>query len=84
VAAPRDLTGALRELHDDYVWQVNAAIEEGREDLVGKLVEQYLDDAMRTMTQAYAPPCDRPGRPACTRPESAGQPRRGWLRRLFG
>ncbi len=84
MAAPRDLTGALRDLHDDYVWQVNAAIEEGREDLVDKLVEQYLDDAMHTMTQAYPDPCDRPGCPACTGPESARQPRRGWLRRFFG
>jgi hypothetical protein len=33
----RDETERLRDLHEDYAWQVNAAIGEDREDLVRKL-----------------------------------------------
>ena len=40
----------LRELHEDYVWLVNAAIEEGREDIAWQLSDDYLVEAMELMT----------------------------------
>ena len=36
-----DETERLRALHDQYVWEVNAAIAEGRGDLVAQLVADY-------------------------------------------
>ena len=36
----------LRRLHDHYAWEVNAALEEGRDDLVEPLVEAYTDEAL--------------------------------------
>ena len=40
----------LRELHDEYVWEVNAAVAEGRLDLVWQLADDYLDRALRLIT----------------------------------
>ena len=34
-----DETDRLRDLHDAYSWELNAAIGEGREDLVAGLVD---------------------------------------------
>ena len=45
----RDETERLRELHEDYAWQVNAAIGEGREDLIARLSDDYLRKAMQMM-----------------------------------
>jgi hypothetical protein len=47
----------LRELHELYVWQVNAAVEEGRDDLVAELADEYLEAALAEMAA---------GRPADT------------------
>lgn len=41
-----DLGEQLRRLHDEYVWDVNSALEDGREDLVGDLSDAYADDAL--------------------------------------
>ena len=38
------------ELHDAYVWEVNAAVGEGRLDLVWQLADEYLDQALELMT----------------------------------
>lgn len=59
---------ALRELHEDYVWRVNAAIGEGREDIVARLVAEYPDAALRLLTEGSAPACDRPGCAVCAQP----------------
>ncbi|MFL6129702.1 MAG: hypothetical protein ACJ73E_11625 [Mycobacteriales bacterium] len=59
---------ALRKLHEDYVWRVNAAIGEGREDIVARLVAEYPDAALRLLTECAAPACDRPGCAACAAP----------------
>jgi hypothetical protein len=40
----------LRELHDSYVWEVNAAVGEGRMDVVWRLVDDYMDTALRVLT----------------------------------
>jgi hypothetical protein len=73
----------LRELHDAYAWEVNAAIEEGREDLVWRLVDDYLDRAVRELADGYGTGCDRPGCAVCVRPRPAVARRRGW-RAWFG
>jgi hypothetical protein len=66
-------TDRLRELHEDYAWKVNAAIAEGREDLIDTLCEEYAEEAIRLITGV--PPGDpNPPPPA---------PRRGW-RALLG
>ncbi|MEU7816320.1 hypothetical protein [Pseudonocardia sp. NPDC049154] len=41
----------LRLLHDEYVSAVNSAVEEGREDLVERLVADYPDAALRIMAE---------------------------------
>ena len=81
-----DETRRLQELHDDYAWRVNAAIGEGREDLVWRLVDEYVDDALRTLTDGHEGGCGNPACPVCTRPRPEPhrpQPRGGWLRRFF-
>jgi hypothetical protein len=45
-------TQRLRELHEYYVWQVNAAVEEGRDDLVAELADDYLEVALAEMAAA--------------------------------
>ena len=46
-----DETARLSDLHDAYIWEVNAAIGEGREDLLAALEEDYLAEAMREMVR---------------------------------
>jgi hypothetical protein len=42
----------LRELHDEYVEAVNAAVAEDRPDLVDQLVAEYPDAALRLLTES--------------------------------
>jgi hypothetical protein len=80
----------LRELHDEYAWEVNAAIEEGREDLVWRLVDDYLVQAMAVMTGAYPNACERPDCGVCARPAALTRRvrfaafRQGWRRLVTG
>ncbi len=55
----------LRELHDAYVWKVNAAVAEGRMDLVHEFAEEYTDEALRLMTSTGSPGCARLGCAIC-------------------
>jgi hypothetical protein len=59
--------GRLRDLHDECVWEVNAAIGEGREDLVRELVDDHLDRALRIMSELYGGPCEASDCPVCAR-----------------
>lgn len=70
----------LRELHDTYVWEVNAAVGEGRLDLVWQLADQYLDEALRLVTDGEPAGCGRPQCAVCQRPRaaSAGSRRHKW------
>ena len=70
----------LRDLHDEYVWEVNAAVGEGREDLVRRLADEYDDRAMQMMSEVYGATCDRPGCAICARPapERPGPGRTRW------
>lgn len=63
-ADPRQ-TARLRELHEDYAWKVNAAIAEGRDDLIDALCEEYADEAIRLIAGA---PRGRPHRPPAPQP----------------
>jgi hypothetical protein len=57
-------TDQLRELHDAYVWRVNAAVAENRMDLVWEFVDEYTDEALRLI----APGLESAG---CGRPDCA-------------
>ena len=62
-------TARLRELHEDYAWKVNAAIAEGRDDLIDALCEEYADEAIRLITGAPpGGPSPPPGPPASPPP----------------
>jgi hypothetical protein len=76
----------LRALHDSYVWEVNAAVGEGRLDLVWQLADQYLDEAFQIVAGDEAAGCGRPDCTVCTgrRPAPVrARRRRHLLRRLL-
>jgi hypothetical protein len=87
VPAHDDVDRRLRDLHDGYVWEVNAAVGEGRDDLVQQLVDEYFDAAIQMMNELYGGTCERPDCAICARPPAATQrsvPRRTkWWRRLL-
>jgi hypothetical protein len=74
-------TDLLRELHDAYVWEVNAAVGEGRMDLVWRLVDEYTDRALRLIAEMESPGCGRPDCVICSgsSPASSVPERRSWL-----
>jgi hypothetical protein len=45
----------LARLHEFYVWQVNAAVGEGRMDLVEELADQYTEEALALMSAGSLP-----------------------------
>ena len=71
----------LRELHDAYAWEVNAAVGEGRLDLVSRLADEYLDQALRILTGGEAAGCGRDDCVVCGQPRTAPSARRRWWRR---
>jgi hypothetical protein len=44
-----DLTTRLEEMQDEYTYQVNMLLEENREDLAARLVDQYTEEATRVL-----------------------------------
>ena len=67
----------LQELHDAYVWEVNAAVGEGRPDLVWRLADDYVDRALELMTAGVPGVCGRADCAVCQQPHPApAQPRR--------
>ena len=73
----------LRELHDAYVWEVNAAVGEDRLDLVWQLADDYMDQALKLISADEPRGCDRPDCVVCARTVRAvGRPRRRWWRRV--
>jgi hypothetical protein len=75
-------TDRLRELHDSYVWEVNAAVGENRLDLVRQLADDYVDQALRLMTADDPSGCGRWDCTVCARLEQrpSGRSRRRWPR----
>ena len=72
----------LRELHDAYVWEVNAAIGEDRLDLVWRLADDYMDRALRLLSEGEPPICGPPDCMVCSRPRATvARPHRSWLHR---
>ena len=82
MSAQPDGVQRLRDLHDLYVWKVNAAIGKGRQDLVWELADDYFEMAMQAMSDDHPTACERPDCAMCTRPR-ASRPRRGRLWRLL-
>jgi len=50
-----DPVDVLAELHDSYVWDVNAAVAERREDLVRDLADDYFERSVRLMMGEQSP-----------------------------
>ena len=77
-------TDLLRELHDAYAWKVNAAVAEGRMDLVRELADEYTDEALQLMTTHRSPGCGRPECAICaggtSSPTVPPRRRRFWQR----
>ena len=76
----------LRELHDTYVWEVNAAVGEDRLDLVWQLADDYMDQALLLLASGEPPTCGSPDCAVCTRPRDVrpaprAHPFRRWRRR---
>lgn len=46
-----DIERRLRELHDYYAFQVNVAVEEGREGDIDGIVAHYPDEAARLLEE---------------------------------
>ena len=61
----------LRALHDTYAWEVNAAVGEGRIDLVWGLADEYLDKALELITGGEPTGCGAPDCAVCQRPRTA-------------
>jgi mono/diheme cytochrome c family protein len=73
----------LRELHDTYAWEVNAAVGQGRLDLVWQLADQYVDEAVELITGGEPAGCGRTDCAVChgPRPTRTVPRRRRWARR---
>ena len=67
----------LRELHDTYVWEVNAAVGEDRIDLVWQLADDYMDRALQLMTTGESPTCGLPDCAVCARSSEVRPPSQG-------
>ncbi len=55
MSASDDTSQYLDYLREAYIWKVNAALEQGREDLAEELGEKYLDE-VRSALEAVAHP----------------------------
>ena len=66
----------LQELHDSYVWEVNAAVGEGRLDLVWQLADDYLDKALAMITVGEPTGCGHDDCAVCQRPPAPPRSRR--------
>ena len=76
MSAQPDEVRRQRDLHDLYVWEVNAAIGKGRQDLVRELADDYFDLAIRAMTDDQPTACERSDCAMCSRPRTP-RPGRG-------
>jgi hypothetical protein len=53
--ADRERTARLRELHEDFAWKVNAAVAQGREDLIRQFSGEYVEEAVRILADGSPP-----------------------------
>lgn len=47
MTVPNSSTAELRELHEDFTWEVNAAVGRGEDRIVERLAREYTDRALR-------------------------------------
>jgi hypothetical protein len=78
--ADPEQTAELRELHEEYAWKVNAAVAEGREDLIRRYSGEYVEKAVRLLTEASpaAGACGRMDCEVCRRPPPPPRRRGRW------
>jgi hypothetical protein len=83
--ADPEQTARLRALHDQYVWEVNAAVAEGRQDLIEMYCADYVEEAVQIMAAGWpaGTACPRDHCAACERPLRPPPPRRDGWRRLL-
>ena len=72
----------LRELHDTYTWEVNAAVGEGRLDLVWQLADDFVDRAVELIIAGEPSGCGRDDCLICDRPPRARVQKRHWWSHL--
>jgi hypothetical protein len=48
----QDIERRLRELYERYIFEVNQAVEEGRERDIAELVARYPDEAAQLITES--------------------------------
>jgi hypothetical protein len=82
--ADPEQTARLRDLHEQYAWRVNAAVGEGREDLIRQFCGEYVEDAVRILAEAPAVPGGPRMREERERPRAVRPSPRAWWRRLIG
>jgi hypothetical protein len=80
--ADPEQTAELRELHEEYAWKVNAAVAEGREDLIRRYSGEYVEKAVRLLTETSPGACGRTDCEVCRRPPRVPPRRRGGWRGL--
>jgi hypothetical protein len=54
IMAVPNIGDELHELHDTYVWKVNAAVEGDDEEQVERLANEYTERALRVITAPRA------------------------------
>jgi hypothetical protein len=55
MSAPDSTSQQLKDLREAYVYKVNAALEQGHEDLAAELAEDYLDEVSSALEVASHP-----------------------------
>jgi phage shock protein A len=55
MSAPDSTSQRLEYLREAYVYKVNAALEQGREDLAAELADDYLDEVRNAFEAASYP-----------------------------
>ena len=80
--APTTINERLRLLHEHYTWQINAAVAEGRMDLVRELTNACDDEALAVMLAAEDDTSGQPNQRTVETLEFRGWPRWQGARRL--
>jgi hypothetical protein len=57
--ADHGVTRRLQMLHEHYVWEVNSAVAEGRDDLIERLIDDFLRRSMHLMAGDRQRACGR-------------------------
>jgi hypothetical protein len=79
---PTPIDERLRLLHDHYTWQINAAVADGRMDLVRELANDCQDEALALILAAEGETSSWPNQPTVETLEFGGWPRWREARRL--